>query len=295
MGVVHFPADMVLSSQDCLVEKLSLVGAIGAKVDYIRRVVDLKGWYSVGGNLQEPAQVFQVVWLVGAGHKFVATVKDNEACALEAGIHKYEVHRARDVDGMPVLDLFRMSDALERVDIMKMAEWGVLVKHFYRWDKSDSDVPGCIRLLSHRRAVPSLCALGLAGPAPVVMLYDALKEAGWKLCKPGQPNTQLRAPPRPGLISRDKLGMRSYLQALLYWPTLHARGLVSLGHSRSSKYYTLVLRAEKPGEVQRSESDAVYSRLLAESRAQSAIPLVRRERDGMVGSDDDGDALLSSG
>ena len=68
-----------------------------------------------------------------------------------------------------------------------------------------------------------------------------------------------------------------------------------LGHSRSSKYYTLVLRAEKPGDVQRSASDAVYSRLLAESRAQSAIPLVRRERDGMVGSDDDGDALLSSG
>lgn len=68
-------------------------------------------------------------------------------------------------------------------------------------------------------------------------------------------------------------------------------------HGGTAKYYTLLLRSEKPDDVPRKASEKEYAKILVEARAQGELPLRYDEDDGFVISGDegvDGDALLSS-
>ena len=66
-------------------------------------------------------------------------------------------------------------------------------------------------------------------------------------------------------------------------------------HSGTATYYSLLLATEKPNDVPRKATDKEYTKRLVDARARGALPLVQRDDDGCVGSQDDGDCFLDEG
>ena len=272
-----------------------MTGKLAVYVDYLRRVVKVNKFYTIGEDMVNPVHIFHVVWIIPPALKFVRVGLPENPMVMEVAIVNYDLRNTKIQDDVVVgLEVYPLVDNVVRVDVLKLAPWVALRNNMRVWDAQSVEGGSAVALSAPRLAQPLLGELGLAAPdAPTVYVLEALMEAGWRPSTPEEP-ARKQTQPRPGRISLAKAGVKPYLQSCLFWPALHGLGLQALVHTGSAKYYSLLIRSQRPQDVPLKARDAQYARLLVEARAQGVLPLRQREDDGFVDSDDVGEALLSS-
>ena len=278
-----------------LEDKLPVSGKLAVYVDYLRRVVSVNKFYTIGEDMANLVHIFQVVWIIPPALKFVRVDVQEDPMVMEVAIVKYDLRKTLIQDDVVVgLEVYPLADNAVRVGALKLAPWVSLRKNMRVWDAQSVEGGAAVALSAPRLAQPLLGELGLAAPdAPIVYVLEALMEAGWRPATPEQP-ARKQTQPRPGRISHAKACMKPYLQCCLFWPALREKDLQALVHTGSAKYYSLLLRSQRPQDVPLKARDAQYTGLLLEARAQGVLQLRQREDDGFVDSDDPGEALLSS-
>ena len=266
-----------------------LTKADGAKVAYLSMALERTKFFTLDRGGDMPLLCFQVVWQFSPRAKLVPAVSIARNNALDLGLVWHDVWAAP-IPSPGELDVYPSSEIVH-VDGLKLAEWSRLRWHLQVWDVEASDLEGCVRIVRPRRAEPTL-KLGLADPAvPVIMLLDALKGAGWELTAPGSPAKVLTSP-HPSVFARSMMFCRPYLQRLVCLSDLFDKGLRRLVHSAPVSYYSLIMRTDRPGDIDPKKEAAYFSRLLVDAKPASEFAIVDCDEDGFNFSGDEGPALL---
>ena len=128
----------------------------------------------------------------------------------------------------------------------------------------------------------------LGSTTPFIVVIEAVHSRGWQLAQAGEVLPPLAAP-YPAKFSRTNLAnrMKPYFRASSLQGDLWNKGMVSLGHTETSKYYLAVLISERPADIPVGATSKIYEGFLAKSVGIQATLASRRDALDGVGSDDE--------
>jgi hypothetical protein len=118
---------------------------------------------------------------------------------------------------------------------------------------------------------------------PFLSLLEVIMARGWRL-EDAASELQVLVTPMPSVFSKAKMTQRvkEYFWCLLNLHDLWSKGLRSFRHSLPKAYYALLLRSDRPGDVDPTQPAKVMQERASEMEAPTLAPRAGEESDGSV-------------
>ena len=237
------------------------------QTEYFQTVMKPQRFYTVGETTAS-LQLFQVVWLLPPGKKWVVSsskrVPHSPLDVCLRFLSPWTLPLFADGHLPDVIEFSAAAGRAKVVEFLKLAEWEVLKETLREWQVRRSDVPWHKELHSAQKATPKLGPNGLlSSQCPFALIIERLAVRGWVADGPEHPLVPTTSP-LPGIFSRVKMKSRTrpYFHCLLNIGSLFEKGLKRLLHACPKAYYEVLLRSEHPDEVNAHLTAEQYAEIL---------------------------------